>query len=145
MYRGWRILVLAFMNKEQPPFFFLVLSIWIKRLAVTCRWYICFDNANLKCLNWDGHCSHKFTIFLIQKGVGHTRDITGRRLVVLAHNKSLNAGVSAAPWLAASHLIEEEPQLGVEQLHVLPTEYLGHKVAAMSQHMGSYVQCLHLP
>ena len=85
----------------------------------------------------------KFTIFLIQKGVDHTGDIARRRLVVLAHSKSLNAGVSAASWLAASHLLEEEPQLGVEQLHILATEYLGHKVATMSQHMGGYVQCLH--
>lgn len=86
----------------------------------------------------------KFTIFLIKKGVGHTRDIARRRLVVLAHSKSLNAGVSAAPWLAASHLLEEEPQLGVKQLHILATEYLGHKVATMSQHMGGNVQCLYL-
>ena len=63
-------------------------------------------------------------------------------MVVLTHNKCLNAGVSAAPRLAAGHLFKEESQLGVEQLDILPTEDLCHKVATIFQHMCSYVQCL---
>ena len=60
----------------------------------------------------------------------------------MTDHKCLNAGVSTAPWLATGHLLKEEPQLRVEQLDILTTEDLGHKVATISEHMGSDVQCL---
>ena len=63
-------------------------------------------------------------------------------MVVLADHKCLNARVSAAPRLATGHLLKEEPQLRVEQLDILTTKDLGHKVATVSQHMRSDVQRL---
>ena len=82
------------------------------------------------------------TIFLVEQRSGNGGDIARRRVVVLADHKCLDAGVSAAPWLATGHLLKEEPQLRVEQLDVLTMEDLGHKVATISECVGSDVQCL---
>ena len=82
------------------------------------------------------------TIFLVEQWIGHGGDIAGWRVVVLTDHKCFNAGISAAPWLAAGHFLKEEPQLRVEQLDILTTKDLGHKVATISQHMGGDIQCL---
>ena len=52
------------------------------------------------------------------------------------------AGVPTATWFATSHFTEEDFQLRKEQLHILPTEYLGYKVASFLQHMCSDIQGL---
>ena len=52
------------------------------------------------------------------------------------------AGVPTATWFATSHFTEEDFQLREEQLHILPTEYLGYKVASFLQHMCSDIQGL---
>ena len=72
------------------------------------------------------------TIFLVKQRISHGGNIARWRVIVLADHKCLNAGVSAAPWLATGHLLKEEPQLRVEQLDILTTEDLGHKVATIS-------------
>ena len=50
-----------------------------------------------------------FTIFLVEERVGHGGDVARWGVVVLADHECLNAGVSAAPWLATGHLLKEEP------------------------------------
>ena len=53
-----------------------------------------------------------------------------------------DAGVSTAPWFAAGHTLKEHLELGVEQLYILATENLGHKITPFLQHMSGYIQCL---
>ena len=73
-------------------------------------------------------CHISLTIFLVKQRVSHGRDIAGWGTVVLTHHKCLNTGVSAAPWLAAGHLIKEESQMGVEKLDVLPWKIFATKL-----------------
>ena len=58
------------------------------------------------------------------------------------HAPCTYAGVPAASGLGASDRFEEQLELGIEQLHILASEYLGNKVASKFQHMSSDVESL---
>ena len=54
-----------------------------------------------------------------------------------------NTGVATATRFAAGDLLEEQTELGVEQLHIFTTEYLSNKVATFFKNMSCDIQSLH--
>lgn len=67
--------------------------------------------------------------------IDHLRNVARRRLVVLAHDKRLDAGIARASRLGDRNLFEEDLELRVQQCGILAAKDLGHESATGGQHV----------